>query len=138
MASREYEEIVRISPVGFPLKNIPVVKIISVYGKTSQSGIFEYGKFFGSTDWIELDTNDIVVHTKDDLISLSLPPSLFGTPYEEAKIKYVAGIAETPHDVEEVILEIARLLNAGEIDEWRCFLPVEILDVIEKYRKGAN
>lgn len=138
MVSREYTETVKSNLGSFPLKHGPVTNVLSVSARTSDGGYFlDYGKYFGKTDWTNVEVNHCVMHVHNGVSFLILPTSLFGTQYEEANIVYEAGVEQFPTDVMQAVDTMYKLLLTGEISQWNLFLPADVLDVIEKYRKGA-
>ena len=123
---------------GLQINHTPLQQIITIRARTSNWGMdFDYGKVFGKTGWIGIDPEDVVVHTKDDKVAISLPPSIFGTPYDEAEITYKAGLLEMPQDVREAVIKMSQLLENHELDEWNCILPSDVIDVVSKYKKGV-
>lgn len=116
------------------LKISPVQEIISVKAKAKHL----HSRFFGSTDWVNIDHGHFVIHKQEDKVAISLPPTLFGTEYSQAIVTYKAGLKIVPDDVTTALNEIASLLENGSITEWNCMLPVSVLDVIHRYRKEDN
>lgn len=117
---------------GAVIRNDKVVDVLNVRAKAS-TWLFE--DFFGNTDMIDIDMTQIVTHWLDGNLHINLPPTLFGTPYKEVEVTYVAGYEKIPEDIITALHEIEDLLRAGTITEWNCILPVSVLDVINKYRK---
>lgn len=117
---------------GAVIRNDKVIEILSIRAKAS-SWVFE--SFFGQTEWTDIDLAHVVTHMKDGFLYVNLPPTLFGTPYSEVEITYVAGYESVPEDMVDAIREIESLLVSGQITEWNCILPVSVLDVVNKYRK---
>jgi hypothetical protein len=117
---------------GAEIRNDKVVDILSVRAKAS-TWIFE--DFFGNTDMVDIDMTQVVTHWIDGSLHINLPPTLFGTPYKEVEVTYVAGYEKIPEDILTALREIEDLLRKGTITEWNCILPVSVLDVINKYRK---
>jgi hypothetical protein len=136
----EHTETLKYMPGGVSIKNVPVHSLVRIRARTSDGGhyFFDYGRHFGSTDWIEIDPTHVLLFKTSQFASVTLPPSIFGTPYEEVEIIYRAGLKEAPVQVQHAIVQIAKMLVNGEIDEWHCFLPDEVLDVIESYRKEES
>lgn len=66
---------------------------------------------------------------------LSIPPSIFGTPYERVKVIYLTGAVEIPKDVKFTIQEMSDLLAKPNIDVWNIPLSESALETIEKYKR---
>lgn len=125
-------EDVHYGPAGAELTHVPVIKLISVQGRARH-----IHDFFGHTDWIDIPLSEAILHQKDGRAAVTLPPTLFGTPYVEARVTYEAGLTVIPDDIKEAVKTIIDGVRAGEIDRVNCLLPVEVLEVISRYRKGA-
>lgn len=121
-------------PFGVELKQTPVIRLVSVQARANHI----YDGIFGQTDWVEIPVNQVVLHRKDDRAAITLPPTVFGTPYSAVRITYEAGLTTLPADIEEAVQMIAQGLRTGEIDPSSSSLPVPVLEVISRYRKGAN
>jgi hypothetical protein len=127
-----YTDSLPYGDIGTIIRNDKVVDILKVRAKAS-NWVFE--DFFGNTEWVDIDMSQVVTHWKDGRLHINLPPTLFGTPYKEVEVTYVAGYEEIPEDILTALREIESLLRNGTITEWNCTLPVSVLDVINKYRK---
>jgi hypothetical protein len=117
---------------GALIRNDKVVEILSIRAKSAN---WVYQGYFGSTEWYDINLQDVVIHERNGYLYVNLPPTLFGTDYSEIEITYIAGHEQIPADMVDAVQEIERLLIEGTITEWNCILPVTVLDVIEKYRK---
>lgn len=133
LGEKEYEEQLRIGKYGFEIPHMPLIKLISVQGKTENWGPIDFD--FGESAWNDIEVEQVSVHPYPNFTLLYVPPTLFGTPYTAVKAKYTAGLQEFPLDVQGSIQIIASLIEKHEIDEWNCQLPVSVLDVIEKYKR---
>lgn len=120
--------------LGIKLKHSPFVRLTSVRATTSN---WVFGHAFGNMDWVDIDPSHVGIHTRGTQAVLALPPTLFGTEYEDAEVTYEAGLQDVPQDVQDAVREIATLLEKGEISEWNCILPVHVIDVIQQYRKES-
>jgi hypothetical protein len=133
------EEVLRNHVRGVVLTHSPVVELLSFEGRTDNGGFFfNYKEIFGTTEWQTIDSSHVHISDYRNKKAVTFPPSIFGTPYTEVRVTYLSGISTLPEDVQTSIKQIAELLQSGEITMWNAFLPVEILDVIEKYRKEEN
>jgi hypothetical protein len=117
---------------GAVIRNDKVVDILTIRAKANQ---WMFEKYFGETQWTDIDLNHVVTHEKDGFTYVSIPPTVFGTSYSDVEITYLAGHERIPDDIIDAILEIDRLLEDGTISEWNCTLPVPVLETIEKYKK---
>jgi hypothetical protein len=117
---------------GALIRNDKVVEILSIRAKTSN---WLYQNYFGSTEWFDISLEDVVIHERDGYLYVNLPPTLFDTTYSEVEITYIAGHERVPSDMVDAIQHIERLLIEGTITEWNCILPINVIDVINKYRK---
>jgi hypothetical protein len=116
----------------FMLTNTPFVELVSINGRVKS---WFYSEIIGATGLIYIPKEDVVIHRKDDKVAVSLPPSLYGPAYDEVEIEYKAGLTDIPQDINDAILEIAKLLDKGDINEWNCMLPETVIDVINKYQR---
>lgn len=129
---RTFCDVVPHGNLGAILKHTPVIRLLSVQARANH--IYD---LFGQTDWIDIPLEQAVLHQKDGRAVVTLPPTLFGTSYAEAKITYEAGLINVPPDIEKAVQMIAEGLHTGEIDPETGVLPVEVLEVISRHRKGA-
>lgn len=118
--------------MGFRLRNTPCIRLIDIKGMAEE---WLYEESFGNTDFIAISLGDVTVHQKDDIVALTVPPTMFGTAYSVLEVTYETGFDPLPKDIEQALHEIDSLLENGQITEWNCMLPISVLDVIDKYRK---
>lgn len=119
-------------PHGVELKHTPVIRLLSVQARANH-----YHDIFGQTDWIDIPIDSVILHQKDNRAAITLPLTIFGTPYTEVKITYEAGLSDPPAEIKEAVQLIAEGLSTGEIDPATGRLPVQVLEVISRHRKGA-
>lgn len=120
---------------GCVIRDDKVVEILSIRAK-SDDWVFD--EFFGETSWLDIDMNHVVIHEKNGVTYVNLPPTLFGTSYSEVEVTYIAGHQRIPEDIISTILEINRLLEDETISEWNRTLPVHVLEIVEKYKKEVS
>jgi hypothetical protein len=91
----------------------------------------------GSTNWVDIDREHVALHTSKvtGKSAIVLPPTIFGTSFDECIVVYRAGLVELPEDITDAVLTIATMLQNNEIDEWRCMLPTHVHEVLHRYRK---
>lgn len=118
----------------FQLTHKPLVQIRSIKARAKN---WFYSDIIGEASFVNIPVQDVVTHRKDERSAITLPTSIYGTPYDEIEVEYTAGLTELPEDLQHAVKEVARLLESGQIDDWNCILPIDIIDTIDKYRKEA-
>lgn len=131
------EEILYHSRYGGQLTRTPVLKLISVEGRTRDWGNSVLGSAFGSTDWTVIPLENVTLHQSDTKAAVTLPPTIFGTPYNQVRVQYEYGLKDLPSDLKQSVAIIAEGIERGDIDHLKCNLPVEVMEIIYKYGKGA-
>jgi hypothetical protein len=133
LAAQVYEETTPVRSSTGRLTHAPVVAIESVKAKVIDH---PFSDVLGETDWIDIPLDR--VEERGGIVLL--PSSLYGVPYNAARIAYRAGFDETPDDARSVINEIASLIDAGEMGEWSGFdaLSDDSKATIARYRKGGE
>lgn len=124
--------------VGGMLKHVPVLKIHKIEGRTHKWDQWNFHNLLGSTDWIEIPVDHIVLHQNTSRANITLPYTVYGVPYDEVRIQYEAGVTRVPADVKQAVDTIAQLISENKIDRYNCILPSEVMKVVEKYKaKGG-
>jgi hypothetical protein len=118
----------------YPLTHKPLVEVLAIKARAKN---WFYSDIMGESALVEIPLKDAVIHRKDDRAAITLPPSIYGTPYDEIEVEYTAGLSELPADLQQAINEVADDLKSGKIDDWNCILPIDVIDVIDKYREEA-
>jgi hypothetical protein len=138
LAACEVTETVRYSTLtGARLQHTPVVSILKIFARATVGTHLREFEAFGPSHWNEIDVSHTVLHQKHDKAALILPTTLFGHPYDEVKITYVAGTVDIPLEVTAAITDIYALLQQG-VDEWDLQLPASVAEAVERYRKEPS
>lgn len=127
-----YEDTVVIRNSIGELPHRPVTRIESVHARCED---YEYADVFGPTDYAPIPIEQVAWSGEGKFV---LPSSVYGVPYSRARVVYDAGLTEVPDEIVRVILESARLIDAGQLDEWSGShsLSDESLATIDRYRRA--
>lgn len=135
VSPNEVTEHIRLGNYGFELEQRPFISLISVQARTEKWG--DYGIDLGPSIWIDIPVEHTRVFKHDSLTLLTIPPTLFGTVYTEVKATYKAGLEALPVDLERAIKTVEDMIEEGVINSWNRELPLEVLNVIDSYKKGG-
>lgn len=137
MRSREYSEEVQYDPqYAAALRYFPVMNILHIQARTKTWGIHkDLSQHFGWTKWIDINPHDVRVVQAPQSAHLILPRTLFGTPYEEVRVTYLAGYEDVPETVILAVEAYADLMSRQEWNPESYRLPDFVLAALEPYRR---
>jgi hypothetical protein len=133
VSPKEVTELIRLEKYGFELKQKPFISLLSVQARTEKWG--DYGVDLGQSIWIDIPIEQTHVFKHDSITLLAVPPTLFGTVYTEVRATYIAGLTELPERLERAIQTVEIMIQKGELDSWNRQLPLDVLEVIDSYKK---
>lgn len=133
---KEVNEHIRLEKYGFELRYKPFISLVSIRARTETWG--DYGINLGQSVWVDIPLEQTHVFQHDTITLLAIPPTLFGTVYTEVSVTYKAGLFDVPKDLQKAISTVETMIKQGEIDSWNRQMPLEVLEVIDSYKKEGK